>query len=132
MNLTLEEILEALPPDRRASVQARAEEIRAEVMTIRDLRKARALTQRRVAARMKVSQESVSRMEKRSDLLLSTLSSYVTAMGGSLQLVATFPGRPPVVIKGFDDLDEDDPPTGPRRRARRRAPRRQPAPEPVG
>jgi transcriptional regulator with XRE-family HTH domain len=132
MNRSLETILAELSEEERARVLARAEEIKAEQMTMCDLRKARALTQKRVAERMKVTQESVSRMEKRSDLLLSTLTSYVTAMGGSLQLVATFPGRPQVVIAGFDDLNEDDPPEPPRRRTRRSTPRRQPAPEPVG
>ena len=48
-----------------------------------------------------VGQESVSRMEKRSDLLLSTLRGYVRAMGGELRLVAEFPGRPPVLIAGL-------------------------------
>jgi transcriptional regulator with XRE-family HTH domain len=132
MTRTFEAWLKDQPAERRAAIEARAQELIAEEMTIRDLRKARALTQKRVAEQMKVTQESISRMEKRSDVLLSTLSSYVAAMGGSLQLVATFPGRPPVVISGFDHLEEDDQPERPRRRPRRKAARRQPAPEPVG
>jgi hypothetical protein len=44
-----------------------------------------------VAALMGIEQENVSRLERRADLLLSTLSSYVAAMGGKLRLVAEFP-----------------------------------------
>ncbi len=45
-----------------------------------------------------VGQDTISRLEKRSDMLLSTMRRYVEAMGGSLELVAQFPNRPPVVI----------------------------------
>jgi hypothetical protein len=51
-----------------------------------------------MAALMGVEQENVSRLERRADLLLSTLSSYVAAMGGTLRLVAEFPDRRPVAI----------------------------------
>ena len=49
----------------------------------------------------------MSRIEKRADLLISTLASYVEAMGGKLRLVAKFPDRPPVVITGIAALDDD-------------------------
>src|SRR3972149_663606 len=58
------------------------------------------LTQERVGESLGIGQEGVSRLEKRSDLLLSTLRSYVEAMGGHLQIVAEFPDRPPVVLCG--------------------------------
>jgi hypothetical protein len=45
-----------------------------------------------------VGQDTISRLEKRSDMLLSTLRHYVESMGGELNLVAQFPNRPPVVI----------------------------------
>ena len=44
----------------------------------------------------------MSRLERRADLLLSTLSSYVAAMGGKLRLVAEFPNRHPVAIAPAD------------------------------
>lgn len=55
-----------------------------------------------------IKQENVSRIEKRSDLLISTLSDYLEAMGGKLNLVAEFPDRPPVTLTGIADLDNDD------------------------
>src|SRR6516165_2883387 len=95
---------------RRKKVEARAEELIAEEMTLRELRTARRLTQVRMAKTLGITQDSVSRLEKRSDLLLSTLRKTVRAMGGSLSLVAKFPDRPPVVLSG---LAEDTPPENP-------------------
>ena len=92
-----------LTPAQRRKVAARATELRGEEMTLRELRKARRLTQVRVARALGVTQDSVSRLEKRSDLLLSTLRKTVTAMGGTLALVAEFPDRPPVVLAGIAD-----------------------------
>jgi transcriptional regulator with XRE-family HTH domain len=69
-------------------------------MTIQELRLARKLTQVRMAKELGISQDGVSRLEKRSDLLLSTLRKTVEAMGGSLSLIAQFPDRPPVVLSG--------------------------------
>ena len=60
----------------------------------------------RVAKQLKITQDSVSRLEQRSDLLLSTLRKTVKAMGGHLSLVAEFPNRAPVVLSG---IAEDDP-----------------------
>jgi hypothetical protein len=54
-----------------------------------------------------IGQESVSRLEKRSDLLLSTLRGYVKAMGGELRLVAEFPNRPPILLKGFAAMNTE-------------------------
>ena len=103
---TLREEIEALPEDRRKRVEELADALIAEEMTLRDLRKARNQTQARVAERLGINQENVSRIEKRSDLLISTLSGYVEAMGGKLSLVAEFPDRPPVTLAGIAALEE--------------------------
>jgi transcriptional regulator with XRE-family HTH domain len=84
------------------------------MLALRDLRQARHLTQERMAELMGVEQESVSRLERRADLLLSTLSGYVAAMGGKLRLVAEFPDRQPVTIALADIMS--DPRPKPRRR----------------
>jgi transcriptional regulator with XRE-family HTH domain len=70
-------------------------------MTLQELRQARKLTQVRLAKALGISQDGVSRLEKRSDLLLSTLRKSVEAMGGNLSLVAEFPDREPVVLSGI-------------------------------
>ena len=61
------------------------------------------LTQVSVARQLGITQGGVSRLEQRSDLLLSTLRRTVEAMGGNLTLIATFPDRPPVELSGIAD-----------------------------
>ncbi len=108
---TLTERLDKLPAARRKKVEARARELVAEEMSLQDLRKARKQTQVRVAKELGINQENVSRIERRSDLLLSTLGGYVEAMGGKLSLVAEFPDRPPVALTGIATLEEEKPAT---------------------
>jgi transcriptional regulator with XRE-family HTH domain len=88
---TLDPIIAKLPAARRAKIAARAEQLIAEEVALQHLRKARRLTQKRMAQLLDIGQDSVSRIETRSDLLLSTLRNYVEAMGGSLKLVVEFP-----------------------------------------
>lgn len=103
---TLSAMIASLPEGERRRVEALAQRLIAEEMTLRDLRKARNQTQARVAKELGINQENVSRLEQRSDLLLSTLSGYVEAMGGKLSLMAEFPDRPPVAIAGIAALDK--------------------------
>src|SRR6266436_166618 len=114
MPITLKDKLKELSPAQRKRVEARAAELIAEEMTLRELRHARKLTQVKMAKKLGVTQDSVSRLEKRSDLLLSTLRKTVETMGGNLSLVAEFPDREPVVLSGIAD-DERPKPTGRRR-----------------
>jgi DNA-binding XRE family transcriptional regulator len=109
----VDDIIAKPGPARRKKVEARAAELIAEEMTLRQLRKARKLTQVRVAKTLGITQDSVSRLEKRSDLLLSTLRKTVEAMGGRLSLVAEFSDRAPVVLSG---IAGDDPKPRPRGR----------------
>ncbi|AXS41626.1 XRE family transcriptional regulator [Breoghania sp. L-A4] len=93
----------------RKKAKARSDELIAEYKTLQELRKARALTQVRLAEILGVTQDNVSRIEKRSDVLLSTLRSYIEAMGGELDLVVTFPDHAPVHLKTLSDLNETPP-----------------------
>ncbi len=101
----LERIRKGLSSARRKKIEARAAQLLAEEMTLQELRQARKLTQVRMAKALGITQEGVSRLEKRSDLLLSTLRKTVEAMGGNLSLVAEFPDRDPVVLSGIADDD---------------------------
>jgi DNA-binding XRE family transcriptional regulator len=113
MSVNVRDKIGKLNSTQRRKVEARAVEIIAEEMSLRDLRKARKLTQARVAKVLGVTQDSVSRLEKRSDFLLSTLRKTVKAMGGDVRIVAEFPDRAPVVLS---DLSENDPPHKPSRK----------------
>ena len=105
MAVNVDDKIRKLSTTQRKKVEVRAAELIAEEMTLRELRKARKLTQVRLASRLGITQDGVSRLEKRSDLLLSTLRETVEAMGGNLSLVAQFPDRAPVVLSGI--LEED-------------------------
>ena len=96
----LDDVLNDLPPKRRAKVNARA----AEVATLRDLRIAASQTQEDMAQALGVGQDTISRLEQRSDMLLSTMRRYVEAMGGRLDLIATFPNRPSVKVAHLADM----------------------------
>jgi transcriptional regulator with XRE-family HTH domain len=87
----IKDLISELPAERRARVKARADQLIGEEMALQQLRKARRFTQERIAEILDIGQDSVSRMENRTDLLLSTLQSYVEAMGGKLQLIVEFP-----------------------------------------
>ena len=117
--LTAEEFVSRFPPERRAKIAARAQELIAEELTLRDLRKAHDLTQSQIATMLGIGQDHVSRIEQRTDMLLSTLASYVRAMGGSLKLVADFPGRKQVALTGLADVF-DVPPVPPKKKRRKK------------
>ena len=108
MAVNVDDKIAGLDPARRRRVEDRASELIAEEMTLRKLRKARQLTQVNVARTLGISQDGVSRLEQRSDLLLKTLRKTVEAMGGNLSLIAKFPDRPPVELAGLADNDPSD------------------------
>ncbi len=105
MGLNVDDVIARLSPEERRRVEDRAAELIAEELTLRELRKARQLTQVSVARELGITQDGVSRLEQRSDLLLSTLRKAVEAMGGSLSLVARFPDRPPVELSGIAGIE---------------------------
>jgi hypothetical protein len=107
MGTTLKDTMKKLPAARRKKVEARANELIAQEMTLRELRQAHRRTQERIAEALNIGQEGVSRLEKRTDLLISTLRSYIEAMGGSLSIIAKFPDHPPVEVAGLTNIDTD-------------------------
>lgn len=106
MARTLKDKLAALDPARRAGIEAEADRLQTEYLTLRELRKAKDLTQVQLAETLHIQQATVAKYERQSDLLLSTLSSYVRAMGGNLKLVVEFPGKAPVALEGLGDTEE--------------------------
>ena len=88
---SLDQIVAGLPADRRAKVAARTQKLIGEEMALRHLRQARDFTQQNMATVLNTDQASISKIEKRSDMLISTMRSYVEAMGGQLRMLAEFP-----------------------------------------
>jgi transcriptional regulator with XRE-family HTH domain len=104
---TLEQKLKEVSPRRQATIKARTRDLVAREMSLRELRHAVNKTQKTVARTLKLGQDGVSRLEKRSDLLLSTLRNYVEAVGGSLTLVAQFQDQEPIAIGGLGEIVQD-------------------------
>src|SRR5437016_14035475 len=104
MSRNIDDIIRKLTPGQRKRVETRAAQLIAEEMTLQQLRQACKLTQQKVAKSLRIGQEGVSKIEKRSDLLISTLREYVEAMGGHLSLVVEFPDREPVVLAGIAEV----------------------------
>ncbi len=122
MGRTVNEKLSQLPPPRRAKIERRVAELINEELSLRELRRALGRTQTKIANSLKVGQDTVARYEQRSDMLLSTLRRYIEAAGGALSLIAEFPGRPSVRLKGIGDIGGDA--TGAARPSRRENSRR--------
>ena len=101
-----------MPAARQARVDAETERLHDDHKTLRELRKARDLTQVEIARALNIRQASVAQMEKRSDLMISTLRGYIEGMGGTLKLVVEFPDRAPVQIGGIGELGETAPASG--------------------
>jgi transcriptional regulator with XRE-family HTH domain len=116
---TLQEKIAGLPASRREKIAARTTELIAEENALRQLREAHQKTQTKIAKKLGIGQDSVSRLEKRSDMLISTLRDYVAALGGRMRLVVEFKDRPTIELKSLGVLKK---PAGAIRR-RKAAPR---------
>jgi DNA-binding XRE family transcriptional regulator len=118
MAIKADDFLASLPDDEQAEIRERAAELLAEEATLRQLREAREQSQKELAEKLGVNQAAVSKLERRSDLYLSTLRGYIEAMGGELYVVARFPDRV-VRIDLLSSLGDGRRGGKPRRRGRR-------------
>lgn len=105
MATALKTKIKTLERKRQEKIHARAAELIAEELTLRDLRRAHQKTQHHMAQILHIDQGGVCKLEKRTDLLISTLRTYVEGMGGELHLIAEFPDRPPVELAGFASME---------------------------
>lgn len=124
MGRTLDEMLATLPKARQARVERRYRELKDEVESLQQLRRAAGKAQIDVAAVLKIKQPSVSKIEKQTDLYLSTLRTYVEALGGELDLVVRLPSRRAVRIRQLGQIVGDQAPPRRSRRAKPRAAQR--------
>ncbi len=106
MGNTLQQKIDQLTPGRKAEVEARADELILEELSLRALRKGLKRTQVEVAETLGIGQDTVSRLESRCNIMVSTLDRYIKAIGGEVSIVAEFPDRPPVKLT-FDDVSRD-------------------------
>jgi transcriptional regulator with XRE-family HTH domain len=105
MAIKLNDYLAKLPVAEQAAIATRTAELIEEEATLRQLRDVRERSQEEIAKRLGVKQAAVSKLERRTDMYVSTLRSLIQAMGGELDIVARFPDRAPVHITQFKTLD---------------------------
>jgi transcriptional regulator with XRE-family HTH domain len=106
MGRTTAQILADLPPERRAKIEARAAAAIAEIESLADVRKLAGKTQAQIADQLGKKQPSVQKMEKQTDLLISTFRRFVEAAGGTVEIRVNLPGKAPVVLRDFSELRE--------------------------
>lgn len=94
-----------MTPECQGRADAKAHALLAE-MPLNELRQARGLSQKMLAEVLRVQQPSIAKMEKRTDMYISTLRSHIEAMGGQLEVVARFPDGV-VKIGNFSDLADN-------------------------
>jgi transcriptional regulator with XRE-family HTH domain len=104
MGRSLDDIIAALPNDEQVAVEARYRELKQEVEGLRELRQIAGKAQADIASALNITQPSVSKIEKQTDMHLSTLRNYVEAVGGELELTVKLPKGPALRIHHLGDL----------------------------
>ena len=99
------ELTKDFTPERRQRIEAMKSELLAE-MPLHELRRARALAQRDLAESLNVNQPAVAKLEQRANVYVSSLRSYIEAVGGRLKIIAEFP-EGEVAITNFSDVGEN-------------------------
>ena len=106
MPTTIDKILATMPEDRRARIKARSAELNAEVEARGALCNLADLTREQIAQSLGIKQPSVVKIEKQTDLYLSTLRRFVEAAGGTLELRVELPGTGPITLTGVGEIGD--------------------------
>ena len=109
MGRTLSEFIASLPEEDQQRIEEQFQQLKQEVESLRELRQATGKAQAEIAAALKIKQPSVSKIEKQADMYISTLRSYVEAIGGELELTVRLPSRPPLRLRQLGDMVEPEP-----------------------
>lgn len=105
MPITHEQLMARLPKERQARIKARAAELHREVEGLKALRKLAQRSQEQIAQSLGVKQPSVLKIERQTDLYLSTLRRFVEAAGGTLELRVELPGTGAFILTGVGEID---------------------------
>lgn len=104
MSRRLDNSISALPHDEQVAIEARHDVLKQHVEGLRELRQIAGKAQADIASALNITQPSVSKIEKQTDMHLSTLRNYVEAVGGELELTVKLPRRPALRIHHLGDL----------------------------
>jgi DNA-binding XRE family transcriptional regulator len=106
MAIRLDDFVAKLPKKEQQAIRKRTAKLITEETTLRQVREARERSQVEMAEKLHINQAAVSKLERRTDMYLSTLRNYIEAMGGKLEIVARFPNKA-VRITQFETLDPE-------------------------
>lgn len=109
MGRTLNDFIGSLPEEDQQRIEEEYQRLKQEVESLRELRLATGKAQAEIAAALKIKQPSVSKIERQADMYISTLRSYVEAIGGELELTVRLPSRPPLRLRQLGDIVENEP-----------------------
>lgn len=104
MGRSLNEVINALPPEEQARIDTRYQELKQEVEGLRELRQLAGKAQADIASALNIKQPSVSKIEKQADMYLSTLRSYIEAIGGRLELTVKLPAYPALRLQSLGEV----------------------------
>ncbi len=105
MAKNFKQLFDKMSPETQARSKAKTKQLLAE-LPLQELRHALDLTQQQLADQLDMNQASLSKMEQRTDMLLSTLRRYLNAMGADLELKAKFSNGEEVIITQFEGLQK--------------------------
>jgi hypothetical protein len=106
MPKTHEEVMARLPKDRRARIEARRDELQGDIDGLKALRKLTEHSQDQIAQSLGIKQPSVVKIERQTDLYLSTLRRFVEAAGGKLELRVELPGTGAFTLTGVGEINQ--------------------------
>lgn len=105
MGRSRKQLMDALPTERRARVEKRTAALVTEVEGLKAVRRLAERSQAQIAESLGIKQPSVHKIEKQTDLYLSTLRRFVEAAGGSLELRVELPGKGVLHLTSIGDLN---------------------------
>lgn len=105
MGRTVNEVLASLPKERQERIRARAAELGREIEGLKALRQLANRSQEQIAQSLGIKQPSVLKIERQTDLYLSTLRRFVEAAGGTLELRIDLPGTGAFTLTGVGEID---------------------------
>lgn len=106
MPVTHEEMLTRLPKERQDRIAKRAAELLREIHVLKELRLLAERSREEIAQALGIKQPSVLKIERQTDLYLSTLRRFVEAAGGKLELRVELPGKGTMHLTGIGELTD--------------------------
>ena len=103
---SLQEVIAVMPPESQKRIIERTAELHAEVEGLKALRKLAERSQQQIAQSLGVKQPAIVKIERQTDLYLSTLRRFVEAAGGTLELRVELPGTGVMRLTGMGQLNE--------------------------